>query len=713
MESMGELVDNAKNQEKELRDELSAQKKVETRLKKEVRALHRKLQKQRTLHRSMLEKSHRIVADDEIWQRELEAFKASQVRVAHKAQSVARTANMKKISMKQAKRSVLLMAEQMYHDKRLAPYKDAADRIFRETGVDSVEKILTTFQDQAKKEGLMSELTREKEVERADRVTLLARLRKVLQRGMVAGVHVPQNDGNIESVEVSLEHAKKSLFTSQKKVVLREHLCNETIAGVSSLCIKVGIPEPRGLRLADTLSELERVLLNMLDKSYRVVGEETSVPMRKDKITESGGLDESGILSTSTSSSVSRSASRRPSWAGAATEDDGKELQVITGEANGADGADKIDVGGHSVGKKDNKNISNNSNANTSTSDQKVAKMESQLRLRMLSAGKLLPSPRDSPNNIRVKTRTRHSIADFPDEYTPLTTLSNADVNATDAYDAAQDDIMDVLPHMLTPASLEGYLRDAVGEYTRLDPSKYDRKGRNASSKLSESVRLSEQKQEAELDTSTTVVTGKERDRIDLQGRGQKYVKKGKGASKVIAASSDSKVTMDSDATERDDVNREGSSGDGGGDGIDGKCLSDVVDKEDEAYLEMERLRVVQKWGSATIVETYRKKMRILRLDAKNALKEGRIEEANMLQNTVIEKLKTRGKAHNLHALSELLSGKEMTHDANGRKRNSHARAHSQNQKVKKGKKRLDEKKIGKETKEAAITMQNIRSDKK
>ena len=49
---------------------------------------------------------------------------------------------------------------------------------FSETGVDSVEKILTTFQDQAKKEAMMNELTREKEVERADKITLLARLRK-------------------------------------------------------------------------------------------------------------------------------------------------------------------------------------------------------------------------------------------------------------------------------------------------------------------------------------------------------------------------------------------------------------------------------------------------------------------------------------------------------------------------------------------------------
>ena len=93
-----------------------------------------------------------------------------------------------------------------------------------------MEKILTTFQDQAKKEAMMNELTREKEVERADKITLLARLRKVLQRGMVAGVHVPQNDGNIESVEASLEHAKKLLANSQNKVMQREHLYNETIA---------------------------------------------------------------------------------------------------------------------------------------------------------------------------------------------------------------------------------------------------------------------------------------------------------------------------------------------------------------------------------------------------------------------------------------------------------------------------------------------------
>ena len=624
MDDMGVLVDSANEQKKDLLDELLAQKKVEKRLKKQLQAVHRKLQRQRALHRSMLGKSHRIVADDEIWQRELETFNASQKRVAHKAQSVARTANLKKISMKQAKRSVLLMAEQMYHDKRLAPYKDAAGRIFRETGVDSVEKILTTFQDQTKKEGLMNELTREKEVERADKVTLLARLRKVLQRGMVAGVHVPQNDGNIESVEVSLEHAKKSLATAQKKVVHREHLCNETTAGVSSLCLKIGIPEPNGYRLGDTLSQLQKVLLNMLDKSYRTVGHETPTVRELDKIAASGGTAESDVLKSSSSSTrLSSSTSRRPSEASAAAggieEKKEKSAEDDVGDrAGGSDGADKPDSEAGHTDQKDEKNDSSNSAAATATAtatptaaDQKVANMESQLRRRMLSAGKLLPSPCDSPNNIRVKTRPRHSIMHAPDEDEALQAFLDTGSGPGYGEYAMQDDIMDVLPHMLTPAALEGYLLDAVGEYSRLDPSKYDRKGRNASSRLSESVRLAEQKKMAELDASSEIATDKQHQRYKTKGIEANSGKKGKHANKVKAASSESKITSDGDNADQSGVSQSGSSS--GGDGnLGSEGLSDAVDEGDDAYLEMERLRVVQKWGSATIVETYRKKMRRL-----------------------------------------------------------------------------------------------------
>ena len=103
----------------------------------------------------------------------------------------------------------------------------------------------------------------------------------------------------------------------------------------------------------------------------------------------------------------------------------------------------------------------------------------------------------------------------------------------------------------------------------------------------------------------------------------------------------------------------------------DGEGMGKNVADIDDAYLEMERLRVVQKWGSATVVETYRRKMLSLQQQAQAAMKQGRVKEAEAIQNMEIEKLKTRGKAHNLLALSEQLSKKEMERDSSGRKRNN------------------------------------------
>ena len=81
MDGMAILVDDAEDQKKDLQAELQAAKKVQERLKKQMRTLQRKLQKQRKRHQSMLEKSCRIVADDEMWQRELITFFASQKKL--------------------------------------------------------------------------------------------------------------------------------------------------------------------------------------------------------------------------------------------------------------------------------------------------------------------------------------------------------------------------------------------------------------------------------------------------------------------------------------------------------------------------------------------------------------------------------------------------------------------------------------------------------
>ena len=557
IEDLNHLFGNSKNHLKELKSDLIVAKKEGIRLGKNLQQLRHKLRRQRMLHRTMMEKSRRIIADDEVWQRELEHFNHSIEKVARNAQTVARTANLKKVSMKQAKKSVLLMAEQMYHDKRLAPYKNAADRIFRETGVDSVEKILTTFQDQTKKESLMNELVREKEVERADKITLLARLRKVIQRGTVAGVHVPQNDGNIESVEASLEHAKKLLATSRKKLVLRETLSNECIAGVSSLCAKLGLPQPRGHRMIETLNVLEETLVSMLGKAYKAMErkEENKISSKNEQTRDSKSKDASLFASD------------------------------------------------------ENNHITEGGEANCDNQG-RTTKIEMRLHKQILSSGKLLSSPCDSPNNIRVKVRRRGSSTKMEGKVDTNILAANSD------HVIEYDDAMDVLPNMLTPASLEGYLRDAVGDYTRIDPSEYDKKGRITTPRLAQSFKV--------------VDTAIEPD-----------------------AASDPKSTTSGKAENN-------------------KIEENVHGESAEVYsadLEVQQLRLVQKWGSATVVETYKKQLRKLERDAKIAMKEGRSEEAKSLRSVQLEKLKTRGKQHSLHLLTEHLSGKKSLHDATGRKR--------------------------------------------
>ena len=272
-----------------------------------------------------------------------------------------------------------------------------------------------------------------------------------------------------------------------------------------------------------------------------------------------------------------------------------------------------------------------------------MANLELKLRQRMMSTGNVLSSPCDSPNNIRVKTRKRHSVFLSEEE---TVAIRDTGPNVLSDTNAAQDDVMDVLPHLLTPSSLEGYLRDAVGDYIRLDPSQYERRnGRDASSTFAASVNLSVQNSGDEGLLTTT------------DGKISK-ASKGSAEGEILKKGDEEKASGES--------NTNGDNEQADGEGM-GKNVADI----DDAYLEMERLRVVQKWGSATVVETYRRKMLSLQQQAQAAMKQGRVKEAEAIQNMEIEKLKTRGKAHNLLALSEQLSKKEMERDSSGRKRNN------------------------------------------
>jgi len=425
----------------------------------EVDIKRKELRDERRAFKKRLEKSQQQVADDQQWQQELERIQARTVKVTKAAAAKSRTSAMKVVSKTQARKKTLLLAEQMYQDKRLGPYKVAADKIFKATGVDSVEKILSTFQDQSKKELLMSELTEEKEAEKADKTVLLGRLRKVLQRGMVAGVHVQhKNDGNIEGAEASLDHAAKSLLISTEKVVQREKLANSCKAGVLSLCFKLGIPENiSGRHILESLDRLENVLVEMLEASYKTVGDSKYIAQTYVNSAQWARAGDEGRLDEWNVAAVVKQPQQMPPTSPMAT----------TSQSNAHENIGNV---------------------------QDHHPYETELRKKMISmegSDSTLKSPCDSPNNIRisptkkpqqnftlnmhdgvlsvVKIRSTNYILQQEQEDELLKDedlMESEGVNKDDenGEDKNKMDKMDVLPHLLTPSDLEGFLMDATGE---------------------------------------------------------------------------------------------------------------------------------------------------------------------------------------------------------------------------------------------------------
>ena len=468
------LVDAASEQVVHLRTGLIQAKKGAKQISLEERQEFKKLKNMKKLHTSMLEKSQRQVEDDERWQIELERAQQKTKRIAQVAAAKSRTSAMKVASISQAKKKTLINLEQMYQEQRMGPYKKAAQKIFDATGVDSVEKILETFQDQAKKELIMRELTEEKEQEKVDSSMLLQRLRKVLSRGMVAGMDQPRShpDGNIEGVEASLDHSKKILHDTTEKLVQREQLANSAKAGISSLCFKLGIKEDKDMH--KTLNKLEKSLVNMLETSYKTVGEQ-----QYGGITIGTGDDVLNIIESARRTAVRLRKSSK--------------AQVTSSSPL---------------------SLSKEMNHNNESSDYDHHPYETELRKKMLQMDSdsmllRLSSPCDSPNNIRISP-TKKPLAvsmtmrggklvvekvrqtyDFENDHQLLRgdPTENGDSDADEGgagEEGGKGEDIAALPNLLgVPAELEKSLRDTIGEYSSAKGGPLSRSQSNRQQSLS------------------------------------------------------------------------------------------------------------------------------------------------------------------------------------------------------------------------------------
>ena len=556
----------------------------------EVEKRKRILSDRRKSRKIRLEKSKRQVADDKQWQEELEKIQAKTKKIAKSAASKSRTSAMKSVSKTQTRKKTLLMAEQMYQSKRLGPYKLAADKIFHATGVDSVDKILSTFQDQSKKESLMTELTEEKECEKADKTVLLGRLKKVLQRGMVAGiagveVHTNKADGNIEGVEASLDHAAKGLLVSTEKVVQREKLANSCKAGVSSLCFKLGISEKSGgnrtpggsRKIMESLDRLETVLVGMLEASYKTVGETKYVALNYE---QHWGDDRPG--------------DRAPIQ---------QQIPPTSPVARIKDEKEDHDVDHHPY--------------------------ETELRKRMMSMEGLdtaLKSPCDSPNNIRISPtkKLRHNFtlnvkdgkltvekirsAALDLEEEERTVLHDDQNTAKESDGNNQMQSPDMLPHLLGPSDLESFLLDTIGEY-------------NPPIKSSSRSSFVIQSDGSLISPSATAATTAAATGADVDAASISLPINQNATSHSLTESNHPVPTVPPRRPKR---------------------------SRDEAVKQM-------KWSTAVIVDSYRKKLKNLKKEAKLAKSEGRFDDANFIESSPVPKLRTRTHTHQLTALHQAL----------------------------------------------------------
>ena len=664
MATLNDAVLKATEQCEEVRLSYQTAKKNILQKVKEASKLKKTLYNVETLHEKMLEKSQRQVNDDRQWQQELEKIQQETTMVAKKAAAQSRSSAMKIISKVHVRKKTLLMAEKMYQDQRLGPYKDAADKIFKATGVDSVEKILATFQDQSKKEMIMKELTEEKEIEKHDKSMLLKRLRKVLQRGMVAGVHVQQSDGNIESVEASLDHASKHLQVATERVVTKEKLTNSCKAGVLSLCFKVGIKENNERNLLETLDQLEHELVRILQASYKTVGQDTFDVHRRRS--SSGPMaNRLGTALTTSESNASMAAAAKvnlehhPSVAVPVV----PVVPVIpVPVAAAAAAAAQVEH-------------------RAEAPQEHHHPYETVLRKQMIAmhgSPTSLKSPCDSPNNIRISPTKKKLSMNAKLLVANLNGVNGFDLNKTqvggnndsdgEEDEAANDellcldgeeDVLDVLPHLLTPNELEGFLKetmDGCNTGARGARGAARRQAKNATNKL-------DKYKSGTIGAGITLTSATSLAEMGKEGMaaGKRFLRRHttqQGGTEQLPP------PPPPPPKEQQDWSRS----------LRGNGKRDVLDVLDEDLIEHRR---VQKWSTTTIVEAYRKKLKTLYREAQVAKAEGRFDDAQFIEKTPIPKLKTRTHTHQLMALHEaLVAQKEKEKKHHHKKHHHHHHKH-------------------------------------
>ena len=218
-------------------------------LKTEASKQQQLMKKNRKVYHLLEERLLAEVKDSALWTAEIDRMSSRRERVAKMFHDDLQAKQLAREAKEQEVKQMLLKAKKEAEEKRLAPYKKAAMKIFHETGTNDVSKILESFENQEGRFENLAYLIEQKENQLEQFHQELDRLRRLLEQSKLinGGAKVSPNDDKRLGIDIynsklkeAVEEANKERIRAHNKFVTKRNC----LIGLVSCAKKLGISVP-------------------------------------------------------------------------------------------------------------------------------------------------------------------------------------------------------------------------------------------------------------------------------------------------------------------------------------------------------------------------------------------------------------------------------------------------------------------------------------
>jgi hypothetical protein len=201
------------------------------------------LEKARKRHALELDRLAAEAEDSAVWTAEVDKMSGRRERVAKMFKDDLIAKKMAQEAREQDMKRALLQAKREQEERRLAPYREAATRIYNLTGIQDVDHILESFETWEGKQQNMISMIEQKENHIQHTETEIVRLRRLIEQSKTFGGE-PTGDQKRLGMDVyqsklqeAMEEANMARLRAHAKFITKR----DALIGLSSCATKVGV----------------------------------------------------------------------------------------------------------------------------------------------------------------------------------------------------------------------------------------------------------------------------------------------------------------------------------------------------------------------------------------------------------------------------------------------------------------------------------------